>query len=341
MAKNLYNTEAGKDKVLRRFSMFDNAGIDISSASSYEDALSMCGLNYTAEKKPIYLGNGIEIADKYAAVKSDNENHVLGVVGKDYCPVSNYEAFGVAEELVNEGVANYEVGGPSLKMHDMVDYSRSFMVLKGDDFDIDGDDYNSFIVFNNSFDGTTGVQYRIVCQRLVCLNGLTRYLGGKKNQLTIKIQHSRQASDKIKEANDIVINYNNELKALKKEAEMFMNVKFTKEQFVSEIIPMVLAEKKIVTERTDEKKISKATFEKADMVVSQLMQAYNADDVQNYVNSAYRVILALTDYETHSAPLRDTGNGHVYMNRVLQGMLLTSTVAQYIAKKYNLPVNVR
>ena len=61
------------------------------------------------------------------------------------------------------------------------------------------------------------------------------------------------------------------------------------------------------------------------------MQAYNADDVQNYASSAYRIILAVSDYESHSAPLRDTGNGHIYMNRILKGMEITTAVAQYIA----------
>ena len=341
MKENLYNISEGREKVLKRFSMFDNAGIDITNTSSYEEALTAAGLDYTIDKKPIYLENGMKIEGKFAAVKSESEDVVLGVVGKDYIPVSNREAFAVAEEIVKEGAAKYEVGGPSLRSKNAADYSKSFLVLKGEDFDIEGDIFNSFIVFNNSFDGTSGVQYRVVCQRLACLNGLTRYLGGKQNQLYIKIQHSRQAPDKIREANKIIIKHNKEIEMIREEAKAFMNIKFTKDQFEKEIIPMVLTAKNVITEKNKGKEPTKGMLERADKVVSQLLQAYNADDVQNYVNSAYRVILALTDYETHSSPLRDTGNGHIYMNRVLQGMALTTTVAQYIAKKYNVTVNIR
>ncbi|MCH5158599.1 MAG: hypothetical protein J1F33_05330 [Clostridiales bacterium] len=55
---------------------------------------------------------------------------------------------------------------------------------------------------------------------------------------------------------------------------------------------------------------------RVDTVVRELLQAYNADDVQNHVGNAYRAILTISDYESHSAPLRDVGNGQVYMTEL-------------------------
>lgn len=307
--------------------MFDGAGLDLSSARSFDDALNMAGLDYTAEKAPIFLENGDQIENNFAVVKSDNPTHVLGIVGNQYQAVSNRDAFAIAEEIVNEGFASYEVGGPSMKSKNVLDFAKSFLVLRGDDFTVGDDLFNSFVVFNNSFDGSTGVQYRVICQRVVCMNGMVRYLGGKDNQLRINIQHTRTANDRIKTANKIIMKRKNDIELIKKEAEAFTAQHFTREEFEKEIIPLILREKKMI----ENDKERERGYERIDQVVSELLQAYNADDVQNYADSAYRTILAISDYESHSAPLRETGNGQIYMNRIIKGMALTTAVAQYIA----------
>ena len=326
---NYYNTNTStRNKILRRFSMFDGVGLDLTRADSYETALQMAGLDYTAEKAELYLADGKRVDDHFAVVKSDDPSKILGVVGNQYHAVGNKEAFAVAENIVNDGYAQYEVGGPSLKSHNAVDFAKSFLVLKGDDFQIEDDIFNSFVVFNNSFDGSTGVQYQVICQRVVCMNGMVRYLGGKDSQLKINIQHSRTANERIKTANKIIMKRQNDIEIIKKEADAFIKQGFTRAEFEKEIIPLILESKKLV----EKDKERERGHERIEQVVSEILQAYNADDVQNYNSSAYRVILALSDYESHSAPLRDTGNGQIYMNRIIKGMALTTTVARYIAE---------
>lgn len=315
-----------RSKILKRFSAFDGVGLDLRDVSSYDEALESANLDYTAEKRKMFLDNGIEIPNAFACVKSDT-NDVLGVVGNQYSPISNRDAFSIAEEIVNNGWGNYEVGGPSYGSKNVLNYSKAFMVVRGDDFEIDGDTFNSFVVFNNSFDGTSGVSYKIICQRVVCMNGMVRYLGGKKNQLQINIQHSRTAQDKIEMARIIMKNKLDEIDEIKREAEAFMKIGFTRHEFEKEIIPLILKEKKLV----ENEKERERGAERVDAVVSQLIQAYNADDVQNYENNAYRTILAISDFETHSAPLRDCGNSQYYLNNLTKGMLLTTAVAKYIA----------
>ena len=316
-----------RNKILKRFSAFDGVGLDLREVSSYDEALSSSGLDYTAEKRKMFLENGIEVPNAFACVKSDSDD-VLGVVGNQYNPVSNREAFSVAEEIVNNGWGNYEVGGPSYGSKNTVNFAKAFMVVRGDDFDIGEDTFNSFVVFNNSFDGSTGVSYKIICQRVVCMNGMVRYLGGKKSQLQINIQHSRTAQDKIETARLIMKQKLDEIEEIKREAEAFMGVGFSRQEFEKEIIPLILKEKRLV----ENEKERERGAERVDAVVSQLIQAYNADDVQNYANNAYRTILAISDFETHAAPLRDCGNSQYYLNNLTKGMVLTTAVAKYIAE---------
>lgn len=314
--------------------MFDGVGLDLTGAKSYDEALEMAGLDYSAKKVPLYLADGTKLENHFGVAKSDNPANILGVVGNQYHAVSNRDAFAVAENIVERGYANYEVGGPSMKSQNALDYAKSFLVLKGNDFQIEDDIFNAFVVFNNSFDGSTGVQYQVICQRVVCLNGMVRYLGGKDSQFKIKIQHTESAKERIKTANKIIMKRQHDIEIIKKEAQAFIAQGFTRAEFEKEIIPLILESKKLI----EKDKERERGHERVQQVVSDLLLAYNADDVQNYANSAYRTILAISDYESHAEPLRDTGNGQIYMNRIIKGMALTTAVAQYIAKTRNIAI---
>lgn len=328
---SIYNGASAKvkGKMMRRFSAFDGTGKDLTTCETYDEALLTSGLDYGATKEKLYLADGTEVPNHYAFTKSDDSSIILGINGEQYTSVDNRSAFDVADEIVQEGYARYEVGGPSLGARNTVDYAKSFLVLRGDDFEIGDDNYQSFIVFRNSFDGSSGVSYQVLCQRLVCLNMLTRYLNGKKSQLSINIQHSKTAEDRIRLARDIVKKRIDDIEVIKAEAQAFIGTKMTKAEFQKEIIPLILKAMKLVKEDSEEER--KRGAGNIEQTIYRLCQAYEMDDVQNYENSAYRTILALSDFETHAEALRDTQNQHLYLNRALKGMVLTATVAQYIA----------
>lgn len=325
-----------KNKVMRRFSCFDGCGADLTSCENYDEALLTADLDYGASKETLHLSDGTQVPDTYAFVKSDDPTVILGINGKQYTAIDNRTAFQYAEELVNEGVARYELGGATKGAKNTLDYAKSFLVLRGDDFEIEDDLYNSFISFSNSFDGSSGISFQIVCQRLVCLNGMCRFLGGKQNQLRINIQHSKTAENRIRVAREIMKKRLDDIEWIKAEAKAFMGVEFTKAEFEKEIIPHVLKQQKLVSDdATAERKRGAGNIEK---IVNELCQAYAADDIANYTNSAYKVLLALTDWESHSEPLRDTSNASLYMSRVAKGMLASASVAQYIANTRGIKV---
>ena len=344
---NKYNEASAKvkGKMMRRFSVFDGAGEDLTDCEHLDEVLTKAKLDYSAVKcKTFYMpeegplaGQYIENPAAFTFAKSDNLQIPLGTNGKQYTAVGNRLAFDVADEIVQEGNARYEVGGPSLGAKNTVDYAKSFLVLRGDDFEIGDDTYNTFLAFNNSFDGSSGVSYQVLCQRLVCLNGMTRYLGGRESQTRITIQHSHTAESRIQIAREVVKKRLEEIKLIQAEAEAFIGTKMTKEEFQKNIIPLVLKEMKLV----ENDKERERGHERIAQVVQDLLIAYEMDDVQNYANSAYRTILALADYETHAAPLRDTQNPHLYLNRIAKGMLLTSAVAKYIAATKGIQVRIK
>ena len=324
-----YDTLPGRDKVLKRFSVFNGAGVNLRGVETLDDALDKARINYGAVKSPIFLQDGTEIKDHYCVTKSD-DNTPLGVVGKDYNPIHNRDAFEIAGELVDNFGFQYEAGGASRGSHCVVDDAKTFLVLRGDDVRIgegDGDVFNTFAVFRNSFDGSSGIQYRFVMQRLVCMNGMTRYLGGKKSQLWINVQHSNSMADKLMIANEAMRNYAHDVDAIKAEANAFMNTHLTRKEFENEIIPMLLSTMKLNVE--DEKESNQA---KITNVVQKALSAYDAEDTAAYNGTAYKAILAMTDFESHMEPMRDTQNPSIYMNRTLNGMVWTTAIANYLVQ---------
>lgn len=278
---SVYNLDRNvQQKILKRFSMFDSAGFDLTGCDTYDEALEEAGLDYTAEKKSLFImddeNNPIEVAGNFAFVKSNEPSRVLGIMGNQYTPVGNRDAFAVAEEIVDEGLARYEVGGPSLGAQKTVDYGKSFLVLRGDDFKIGEDEFQSFTYFNNSFDGSSGV--------------------------------------------------------LNRNTELLIGTKYTEKEFVSTVIPQILKTMKLV----EKDKERERGHERVERVVDQLMGAWRSDDVQNYAGTAYRVLLALSDFESHSEPLKNTNNSHVYLNRITKGMALTTAALTVIESQKKL-----
>lgn len=335
---SIYNSAPAhvKGKMMRRFSAFDGTGASLETCENYDEALLTAGLDYGATKETLHLSDGTTVPGHYAFVKSDDPTIILGINGEQYTSVDNRSAFDLADEIVQEGYARYEVGGPSIGAKNTVDYAKSFLVLRSDDFEVEDDNYQSFIIFRNSFDGTSGVTCQVLCQRLVCFNMLTRYLNSKKNQLTITIQHSKTVEDRIRLARQIVKKRLDDIEIIKAEAKAFIGTKMSKAQFEKEIIPLVLKEMKLVKE--DSEKERQRGVGNIEQTVYRLCQAYKMDDTANFENSAYRILLALSDFETHAESLRDTQNPHLYLNRALKGMVLTSAVAQYIANTRGIKV---
>src|ERR1700744_2335552 len=114
MAHNLfYNEQTEKHSF---FSVKEKAwhglGQIVEDYPTSAEAISYAGLDYTVEKRPLFtnilendLDNGISfpkisVPNFYATVRND-DNSVLGVVGKDYEVVQNADAFQFFDAIVD------------------------------------------------------------------------------------------------------------------------------------------------------------------------------------------------------------------------------------------------
>lgn len=159
---------------------------------SIEEGIRAANLDWKVEKKTLTAEGGIAIPDRVAVVR-DVDNKVLGVVGSDYSPVQNSEAFGWFQPWLDAGHATLESAGS------LYDGKRIWVMAKinkvvGDV--IPGDSVESFILLSNAHDGTMSVRAGFTPVRVVCANTLSMAQAHSGSRL-LKVNHKGNVRDTL------------------------------------------------------------------------------------------------------------------------------------------------
>lgn len=179
-----------------------------------EEAIRHAGLDYEVVKAPLFTkgsgiidtAQGIEIRDTeldvpnyFANIRNDN-NAVLGVVGKDYQIVQNREAFSFFDAIVGggEGIL-YETAGA------LGNGERIFITAKLPDYIRvgNGDDVTEkYIFLTTSHDGTGSITAAFTPIRIVCQNTLNASLRNMSN--VVRIRHTSGAKQRLHDAHKVM-----------------------------------------------------------------------------------------------------------------------------------------
>ncbi|EHQ27401.1 phage/plasmid-like protein (TIGR03299 family) [Mucilaginibacter gracilis] len=176
-------------------------------------AIQFAGLDYFVEKRPLFtngisndlaeLTAGIEPAKIsvpafFATVRNDNDA-VLGVVGKDYKVVQNAEAFTFFDAIVGGGDGIlYETAGA------LGNGERIFITAKLPGYIKVGkqDMIEQYLFLTTSHDGFGSITAAFTPIRIVCNNTLNAAL--KNHSGAIKIRHTASANDRLKQAHTLM-----------------------------------------------------------------------------------------------------------------------------------------
>lgn len=177
------------------------------------EAIRYAGLNYEVEKRPLFTNNlnndlseidtGLAIPKMgvpgyFATVRNDN-NAVLGVVGKDYEVVQNVDAFTFFDAIVGgvDGI-QYETAGALGKGE------RIFITAKLPGYIRVGnaDLIEQYLFLTTSHDGFGSITAAFTPIRIVCNNTLNAALRNHTN--AIKIRHTANANDRLKQAHTLM-----------------------------------------------------------------------------------------------------------------------------------------
>lgn len=274
-----------------RVAPWHGLGIGVEAALSSTEAIEKSGLNWNVIQRPI-MTNDYNLIPGYKANIRDIDEKVLGVVTDRYKVVQNSEAFAFTDSLLGEGV-RYETAGS------LQDGRKIWLLAKlPDKYIIEGEQIEPYLVFSSSHDGNGAIKVAMTPIRVVCQNTLNIALSTAKRVWSTV--HVGDLNRKMNEAHNTLLLAEKYMGKLGAEFSRISKIKLTDAK-VMEYIDMLLPMNDNPTE-IHKKNINRI---REDMKI----RYFDAPDLKGQVGkNAYRFICAVSDFATHSKPLRETIN---------------------------------
>lgn len=265
-------------------------GTRVMEAPGSEDALELAGLNWKVRQEPIYTDNNLLIPGYKANVR-DLDDKVLGVVTDRYKVVQNDEAFAFTDGLLGEGV-RYETAGALLdgrKVWILARMPREFI--------INGEQISPYLVFSNTHDGSGAIKVAVTPIRVVCNNTLNLALSTAKRSWSMV--HTGDVQGKMEEAKQTLFMAEKYMSRLGREFENLRKIELTDRQ-VMDYIKLLLP----YENEDNSLHVRNINRFREDMQ----KRYFDAPDLKDVGNNAYRFVNAVSDFATHSEPIRRTKN---------------------------------
>ncbi len=263
-------------------------GTRVEEAPASKEALELAGLSWKVLQKPIYTSSGIPI-NGYKANVRDTDQKILGIVTDRYKVVQNEEAFRFTDDLLREGV-RFETAGS------LQDGKRIWLLAKlPHEYIIGGEQISPYLVFTNTHDGSGAIKVAVTPVRVVCSNTLNLALSTAKRSWSAI--HTGDINGKMDEARATLQLAGKYMNCLGKEFHSLQQKKLPERkvlEFIDELIPEPdnagLQQKKNVKRLREDMK----------------RRYFDAPDLKELGNTAYRFINAVSDFATHARPIRET-----------------------------------
>ena len=158
-----------------------------------DEAIVAAGLNWKVETKPLFLADGTQVSNK--AVVRDSDNSVLGVVGENYKPLQNKDAFNFFNPFVESGLATFETAG-SLRQGKRVwilaKINKDPMTIVSKSNDI----VEKYVLLAHGHDGLMSVRVGFTPIRVVCANTLAMSISDNGSSL-LRVKHTKNLQDNL------------------------------------------------------------------------------------------------------------------------------------------------
>ena len=267
-----------------RTATWTNIGSNIRKASTVQEALELSGLNYTVEKVPVYLDNGLQIPGAFCTKREDSDV-TYGVVGSQFEIVQNIEGFDFINNMIPEGLKFLKAGENKKFI---------YIIAQLPSIDVLGDEVAPHIIFQNSHSGSTTLKATIAPLRIVCENQFNMTF--KKANNKISLRHTKSIKGRLHTAQEVLIQSSEYLSEFQKSALLLAQKKVSKSQ-VDDLMDKIFYIKEEFTptqvRRVEEKR-------------DRFLKAYQAEDNQNFIGTQWGLVNAYTDFVTHKELRKDT-----------------------------------
>ena len=180
----------------------------------WKKALELSETDWLVEKQPIFHtmddGKTYEEVENHMAVRRQTDNRVLGIVGKNYTPLQNEEAFRWFAPLFDNKQVALETAGS------LMDGQRVWILAEIQGIDpitvVRNDIVRRYLLLSNSHDGTSAVRVSLNPVRVVCCNTLAMAHANKQAR-NIRLRHGKDVVANLEEVRDIINFANKEFEA--------------------------------------------------------------------------------------------------------------------------------
>lgn len=265
-------------------------GTRVVEAPCSKEALTAAGLDWQVVQEPIYTGTD-ELIEGYKANVRDSDRSVLGVVTDRYKVVQNEEAFAFTDELLGEGV-RYETAGSLMS-------GRKVWLLAHlpHEYIISGERISPYLLFSNAHDGSGAIRCALTPVRVVCQNTLNLALSTAKRSWAMN--HTGNIKGKLEEARDTLFRAEQYMDELGKEFERLRKQQVTEKEVLNYIELLLPLEENATPQQSRNIKRLREDMKQ---------RYFEAPDLKDLGNNAYRFVNAISDFSTHAEPLRRTAN---------------------------------
>lgn len=224
--------KAGLDWDVSKCELYGKMPVDLNCS---EDEAIDKALELQKNGGHIYGKDAFRVCDNAYATYRTDYNIPLGVVKSKYTPVQNKEAFTFFDDAIGNNAAIWQTAGF------FGNGERIFVSAKlPNNILVNGDPVESYLVFTNSHDGSSGVKILFTPIRVVCQNTLNAAIRGATNYVSFR--HTSNVHSKINIAQEILGITKVKAKETEEYYKFLNTIKVTDNQVVDYICGQILTD---------------------------------------------------------------------------------------------------
>lgn len=199
-------------------------GVEVSNSLTPQEIMKAAKLNWSLSKELLQTESGVKIPD-YFALQRSSDKKVLDIVGKQYIPTQNAQAFQFFTDFVKAGKMKMETAG-SLKGGKMVWALANI----GNSFKLSGNDVTKgYILLASPHEQGKSLRVKFTAVRVVCNNTITMALN--EDALGFRMTHRHSFNEDMQSlAKETLGLANDRLDTFADQAQKLAKKKVTKAQ---------------------------------------------------------------------------------------------------------------
>lgn len=175
-------------------------GKPVNGLATAAECIKAAGLDWGVAKMPLRISDeaGLPVPGKMVTVRTDlppnDPRRILGIVGDEYQPLQNWDAFGFFDRIIEANTAIYETAGAienGKRIWLLVRIPRTLHPAKDDEV-------FPYLLLANGHDGSLMLHIKFTPIRVVCQNTLAMALIEKDKRIAIR--HDRNLRKRLEDA---------------------------------------------------------------------------------------------------------------------------------------------